>query len=138
VRVFAFFAGSWDGEGRTGELSRSSESTVINNGGVLGRSYVSPSCAGRVCERCIGIRFFLFVTLAGKSGKTGEGEFLKAGLGTGATLLRATGGEDSRSMISSVCGVGCRDSEGSSRVFANARESFDPGFVTFANWLMDA
>jgi hypothetical protein len=138
IRVFAFFAGSCDGEGIIGELSRSIDSTVFDNGGVLGRSEISPSCAGRVCDRCIGSRFFLFVTLAGSSGKTGEGDFLETGRGTGAALLCATGGEDSRSMISSDCGVGCRELEGASRAFANVRESFDPGFVTFANWLIGA
>jgi hypothetical protein len=43
VRVFALFAGSCDGEGRTGELSRSTDSTMFSNGGVLGRSEAVPS-----------------------------------------------------------------------------------------------
>jgi hypothetical protein len=38
VRVFAFFAGSCEGEGVTGELSKSSVSIVLSSGGVFGRS----------------------------------------------------------------------------------------------------
>lgn len=36
--VFVFLAGNWDGEGRAGELTRSSISMALGRGGVSGRS----------------------------------------------------------------------------------------------------
>jgi hypothetical protein len=45
---FVRFRGSCDGEGGTGELSKSSVSTISNNGGVFGRSRLVHMSVGRV------------------------------------------------------------------------------------------
>lgn len=138
VRVFAFFAGSCEGEGRTGELSKSSVSIVSTNGGVFERPKLVPISAGRVFDRCIGARLLLLVTLGGRSTKAGDSDFSRSGRGTGAVLLCLTGDEDSKSItFCTDCEAGCNGngskSVGPFCVLANARESFEPGFVTFVN-----
>lgn len=83
MRVFAFLAGSCDGDGDggTGESTRSKVSTVWIGGGVLDRSTV-PNSAGNVRERCIGPRLLLLVTLEGSS-HIGDGDFSRSGGGAG-------------------------------------------------------
>jgi hypothetical protein len=69
------FGSSCDGEGSTGELSRSSVSTISVKGGVFGRPILAPISDGSVCNRCIGAHLLCLVTLDGSSGRTGEGDF---------------------------------------------------------------
>lgn len=98
VRDFVFFAGC-EGEGRTGELNMSNVSIVSSNGGVFGRSRMLPNSAGSVCDRSMGARLRLFVTLGGRSCIMGDGDFSRIGCGTGAGLLGATG-DESKSITS--------------------------------------
>ena len=72
LRIFAFFAGSGDGEGPAGELMRSSMSIVPSGGGVNGRSCDADKSAGRVRDRCIGALRRLLVTLDGSSSCEGD------------------------------------------------------------------
>jgi hypothetical protein len=97
-RVLAFFAGNCEGEGCAGELSKSKVSMMSSNGGVDGRSDLAPMFAGSVCDRCIGCLFLLFVTLDGRSSKTGGSAFSRVAPRVGAVLLDITGDEESRSM----------------------------------------
>jgi hypothetical protein len=62
----------------------------------LGRSTVLPISAGSVCDRCIGARLLRFVTLAGNSCGTGEGDFSR-GCRDGAVLRCAIGDDDNKS-----------------------------------------
>jgi hypothetical protein len=132
--LFVRFGSSCDGEGSIGELSRSSVSTISAKGGVFGRPIRAPISDGSVCDRCIGARLLRLVTLGGSSGRTGEGDFWRGGRGAGAGLFSAIGDEDSKSItFSSDREFACDRLSGVSCVFAKARESFEPGFVTFAN-----
>lgn len=73
------------------------------------------------------------VTLDGNSGM-GEVDFSRAGGGTEAVVLGAAGDDDKRSIAS----IGEDRDGGAPCVFADARASWEPGFVTFANRLMGA
>jgi len=78
-RVFAFFAGSCEGEGRAGESIRSSISMEQGRGGVEGRSNIVLVSAGSVLERWIGARLLRLVTLGGSSIGAGEDDFSRCG-----------------------------------------------------------
>jgi hypothetical protein len=81
VRVFAFLASSLEGEGWTGESTRSKVSIGFRSGGVDARSNIALVSAGSVFDRCIGARLLLFVTLGGSS-NIGDSDFSRSGIGT--------------------------------------------------------
>lgn len=132
--ALALLAGICVERGRIGELSRSKVSTACTTGGDFDRRGGMLGLAGSVCDRCIGPLTLRFVTLDGSSGKTGEGDFCRARGGTVAVVLGASGDDDNRSMASS----GVDRDVGAACVFADARASCEPGFVTFAKRLMGA
>jgi hypothetical protein len=138
-RVFAFFAGSCEGEGRAGESTRSSVSIVSSNGGVADRSKTVLLSAGSVFERCIGARLLLFVTLGGSSSSAGDNDFSSSGWIAGAATWALTSDEHSKS-TTSVRGRSAGRGGGKGRsgswscafAFARARDNLKPGLVTFA------
>ena len=75
ARINASLVGSCKDEGRRGESTKSNVSIVSNGGGVFDRPSKVHVSAGSVCERCIGARLFLFVTLEGSSSSTGDRDF---------------------------------------------------------------
>lgn len=136
-RVFAFFSGSGEGEGRAGESTRSSVSIEPGRGGVEGRSKMVLVSAGSVLERCMGARLLRLVTLGGSSTDTGDKDFSRCSCG-GASIRGFTGDGDDKSMKSSCGCVAGRDGDrGRSETFscdcARARANLKPGLVTFAN-----
>lgn len=134
--ALGFFVGSWNGDGKAGESTRSSVSiTSAADGGVLGRCESAARFEGRVCARCIGPRLLL-VKVDGNSSRGGERDF---SFDWGRTSWGNRGEEDMRSTYVCFGGdTGFDSSEGSLHAFARALDSFAPGFVTLANRSMVA
>lgn len=135
-RVFAFLVGICDGEGCAGKSTKSNVS-IVSTGSVSGRSSVVLRLVGRVFERCMGALLLRFVTLAGRSSSTGGSEFSRTGTVTGGLLCCRTGEEDSRSITAAFDRAGWGPISVSCD-FANPRDSFDPGLVTFAKLCIPA
>ena len=140
VRVFAFFAGSWAGDGSAGELTRSSISKGSRCVGVPGRFIKALVLAGMVWERWIGALLLRLVTLGGSSSGRGDSDFSLVGRG-GAMHSDLTGDEDSKLITSfRACDAGCKELGASDETvfsFAIAPDLLTPGLVTFAKLAID-